>query len=55
MNGDQYVPEHFTANRFSLYGITYSSMGSAAPSKPISASKSLTVPSLTADLSRPLK
>lgn len=33
----------FTANRFSLYYIGQSSMNSAVPSKPISASKSLTV------------
>lgn len=37
----------FTANRFSLYYIGQSNMNSAVPSKPISASKSLTV--LTVD------
>lgn len=40
------MPERSSANSFSLYGITHI----AAPSKPISMSKSLTVPSLSVDL-----
>lgn len=50
MEGARWVPEHSAANSLSQYGITHSSVSSAAASKPISVSETLAVP-LTADLS----